>query len=107
MVNLEDPFAITEGRVAPNIPPSIKPGKASAPLLTSPRINKPKMLPKALEGTPVNPKRDQSAPICFSCAFFFAKPTSCLSVNLSSSLYDLSVRCLIIFSPVFGSKISV
>ena len=107
LVNLEDPFASAEGRVAPNIPPSIKPGKASVPSLTSSRINKPKILPKALEGTPANPKRDQSAPICFSCAFFFAKSTSCLSVNLSSSLYDLSARCLIVFSPVFGSKISV
>ena len=70
MVNLEDPFASAEGRVVPNIPPIIKPGKASVPSLTSPRINKPKTLPMAPEGTPVNPKRDQSAPICFCCAFF-------------------------------------
>ena len=89
MVNLEDPFASAEGKTAPNIPPMIKPGKAKVPSLASAKLTKPRTLPKALEGTPVNPKRDQSAPICFSCAFFFAKSTSCLSVNLSS-LYDLS-----------------
>ena len=31
--NLEDPFASVEGRIAPNIPPMIKPGKAKVPSL--------------------------------------------------------------------------
>ena len=68
--NLEDPSANIDERVASNIPPSTKPGKANVPSLTSPRTNKPKTLPKAPEETPVNPKTDQSAPKCFSCAFF-------------------------------------
>ena len=80
-VILEDAFASSEGSVAPNIPPRIKPGKAKAPSLASPRTNNPITPPKALEGTPVNPKTDQRAAMCFSFALFSANSITFLFVN--------------------------